>query len=357
VVLGAFTLVGLIAVAYIYTSYSALIDTRLSGERTRTLPRIYARPFELRSGQSLTTRELVARLNDLGYVERAALDEPGQFVESANIIELTPREGRWQGRKVRIRFPAQTRNARGAQTGGRGVLAIEVTGPGGARLDSLDLGATLLTALMTSGDRQKRRSVPLSAIPLHAQQAVLAIEDQGFYYHPGINPVRMVGALLTNTFGDNAQPVGGSTITQQLARMFFLADAFNAELQSGTRGRSWESYFRKAQEMVMSLVLERHASKDEILEMYLNDMYLGNRGSFAIHGVAEAARIFFGKDVANISVAEAALIAGVIQNPGLRSPFANPKRSVERRNIVVDAMVRQGAVSEEDGERAKQEAL
>ena len=88
----------------------------------------------------------------------------------------------------------------------------------------------------------------------------------------------------------------------------------------------------------MSLVLERRASKDEILELYLNDVYLGQRGSFAIHGVAEASRLFFGKDVANVTVGEAALIAGVIQNPGLHSPFVNPKNAVERRNVVLGAM-------------------
>ena len=118
--------------------------------------------------------------------------------------------------------------------------------------------------------------------------------------------------------------------------MFFLADEFNAELQTGERGRTWGSYLRKAREIMMSLALERRASKDEILELYLNDVYLGQRGSFAIHGVAEASRIFFGKDVSNISISEAATIAGTIKYPGL--PFANPKRAIERRNIVLQAM-------------------
>ena len=96
------------------------------------------------------------------------------------------------------------------------------------------------------------------------------------------------------------------------------------ELRSRVSG--FRSYWRKAREGVMSLVLERRASKDEILELYLNDVYLGQRGSFAIHGVAEASRIFFGKDVANITIAEAAVIAGVIQSPASRSPFSNSKR-------------------------------
>ena len=107
----------------------------------------------------------------------------------------------------------------------------------------------------------------------------------------------------------------------------------------------------------MSLVLERKASKDEILELYLNDVYLGQRGSFAIHGVAEASRIFFGKDVANVSISEAAVIAGVIQSPASRSPFANPKRSIERRNVVLRAMAEEGFITEDEATRAMREPL
>src|SRR4030095_11600340 len=96
----------------------------------------------------------------------------------------------------------------------------------------------------------------------------------------------------------------------------------------------------------MSLVLERKASKKEILELYLNDVYLGQRGSFAIHGVGEAARLFFGEDVTHIRLSEAAVIAGVIQSPAGRSPFANPKRSTERRNVVLKAMQDEGYITE-----------
>ncbi len=353
--LGAFAVllvVGIGILAYYYVAYARIIDARLHGERERTLPRVYARPFELRRGQSLSLVEFVARLNDLGYVQRQTVQAPGEFASAADVVTLTPRSGEWRGKSVRVRFPAPGRT-RGVAA--RGVQAIDIANA--QSQDTLRLDAPLLTALMTTVGREKRRMVPLEAIPTHVQRAVLAIEDQGFYYHPGINPIRLVAAAFTNMFGERRFTVGNSTITQQLARMFFLADEFNAELQSGTRGRTLGSYGRKIQEMLMSLVLERRASKDEILEMYLNDIYLGQRGSFAIHGVAEAARLFFGKDVANLSVSEAALIAGVIQNPSLRSPFANPKRSVERRNIVIDSMVSQGSVTKEVGERAKREPL
>ena len=327
---------------YLYISFSRMIDERLTGERERTLPRVYARPVELRRGQTLTPQDLVSRLNDLGYAQRGEADSPGEFTVARNAVTVTPRGGDLAGKAVRVTFA-------------KGIEDLEVAGVG--RAQRVELDAPLLTALMTSGGREKRRSVPLDTIPRHMQHAVLAIEDQGFYSHPGINPVRLLAAAFTNIFGDNPNVVGYSTITQQLARMFFLSDEFNAELQTGDRGRSWTSYWRKAREMWMSVVLERRASKDEILELYLNDVYLGQRGSFAIHGVAEAARLFFGKDVANLSISEAAVIAGVIQSPASRSPFGNPERAIERRNLVLRAMAEEEFISENAATRAIREPL
>ncbi|TMJ93680.1 MAG: penicillin-binding protein 1B, partial [Actinobacteria bacterium] len=130
-----------------------------------------------------------------------------------------------------------------------------------------------------TANRQKRRHVSLDAIPKRMQQAVIAIEDRRYYEHPGVDPIRMVGALIANVFGSRRYLEGGSTITQQLARNFFLTEELAAEQASGRR-----SMRRKLLEQFMSIVLERRASKDEILELYLNDVYLGQRGSFAVHG-------------------------------------------------------------------------
>jgi penicillin-binding protein 1B len=339
-------IVGAIGMTSVWVSFSHMIEERLHGERERTLPRVYARPVEFRRNQSLTQQDLVVRLNDLGYAERVAPQQAGEFAVVKNVVMLIPRGGELRDQTVRLTFPVR---AAKAQTAPRGIQAIEVVGKG--RTDLVRLDPPLLTALMTSGAREKRRHVPLATIPKRMQEAVLAIEDQSFYSHPGINPFRMLGVAVSNLFGDG-RPLGGSTITQQLARMFFLADEFNEELQTNT----W-SYGRKFKEAIMSLVLERRASKGEILEMYLNDVYLGQRGSFAIHGVAEASRIFFGKDVANLSLGEAALIAGVIQSPASRSPFSNPKRAVERRNVVLRAMQTEEFITEAETERAIHEPL
>ena len=336
--------------SYTYLSFSKMIDARLHGERERTLPRVYARPAEFRRGQGLSQQDLIVRLNDLGYADRPAVKQAGEFSGYRNVITLVPRGGELAGKTIKLTFPAgKATKTNPNPAGGRGIQSLEVVGAG--RTEVIRLDPPLLTSLMTSGAREKRRHVPLSTIPERMQQAVLAIEDQSFYSHPGVNPFRTIAAAIGSLFS-RGRPSGASTITQQLSRMFFLEDEFNEELQSGT-----VSPLRKAREIMMSLVLERRTSKEEILELYLNDVYLGQRGSFAIHGVAEASRIFFGKDVANLDLSEAALIAGVIQSPARRSPFANPKPAVERRNVVLQAMAAEMYITDDEAAKASREPL
>ncbi len=206
----------------------------------------------------------------------------------------------------------------------------------------MTLESPLLTTLINAS-RQKRRQVPLSAIPTRMVQAVLAIEDRRFYAHPGIDPIAIVGAAITNVFGDKPYLSGASTLTQQLVKNFFLTPE--------------KSLRRKLLEQFMALILERRASKDEILELYLNEVYLGQRGSFAIHGVAEAARLFFGKDVGNLTLAESATVAGMIQSPPALSPFNAPQRARDRRNVVLQAMVDADYISADASTRASHEPM
>jgi penicillin-binding protein 1B len=341
---------------YFYFSYADQIEQRLHGERERTLPRVYGRAVELRRGQMLSVEDLVSRLNDLGYAQRQQIDGAGQFTIARTSVTISPREGPLVDRSVRLVFPTPrpVKSGRGAPPPPpRGIQQIEIRGRG--NVQSVILDPPLITALMADGAREKRRHVPLATIPMRMRQAVLATEDQRFYSHGGINIARLAVAVFRNITNSGDAPTGASTITQQLARMFFLADEFNAELQTGERGRTWGSRWRKAREIMMALALERRASKDEILEMYLNDVYLGQRGSFAIHGVAEASRIFFGKDVANIGNSEAATIAGTIKFPGL--PFSSSKRAVDRRNVVLRLMASEEFISPDAATRASREPL
>ena len=341
------------AVIYLYVSYGRIIDARLHGERDRAVPRVFARPLTLQTGQSLSQSEFIARLNDVGYAQRARVERAGDFAIDRSNIVLLSRGGDQVGKMVTVSFPEpplppKKKGAKPPSPPPQRVVKIQAAT---RNIERVTLDAPLLTALM-SGSREKRRRVALEAIPARMQEAVLAIEDRRFYYHPGVDPIRIVGAVFTNMFGSRTYLVGASTITQQLARNFFLTDQMIVEQQTRQR-----SYGRKALEQFMSLVLETKATKNEILELYLNDVYLGNRGSFALHGVAEASKIFFGKDVRNLTLSESALIAGVIQSPFNHSPFNNPDKARDRRNIVLRAMADAGYITSDAAERAQQEPI
>ncbi len=337
---------------YSYVSFSRMIDARLHGERDRVLPRVFARPLEIRRGDNVSQKELLDRLNDLGYAQRTQAQNPGEFAVDSALVSIVPRAGNQTGRTVVVSFqrPAPPRRGGRPQPPARMSTRIESLMVGKQPITRVTMDAPMLTALIQA--RVKRRQVPLSALPSKMVDAVLAIEDQRYFSHPGVDPIRMVGALVTNAFGNRPYLEGASTITQQLARNFFLTEEMAIEQQ--TRQRSLR---RKLLEQFMAIVLDFRATKDEVLELYLNDVYLGNRGSFAIHGVAEAARLYFGKDVNNLSLGEAATIAGIIQSPNTLSPFNAPARALERRNVVLRAMSNGDFISADAAERAQKEPL
>ena len=338
--------------SYLYVSYSRIIEARLHGERDRAVPRVFARPLALQAGQNISQTELIARLNDVGYAQRARVERAGEFAIDRHQVVINSRSGDQAGKIVTVSFPeppvVKKKGAKPPPLPPQRITRIQVAN---RSLERVTLDAPLLTAMMT-GSREKRRRVALEAIPARMQEAVLSIEDRRFYYHPGVDPIRMIGALATNLFGDRPYLVGGSTITQQLSRNFFLTEQMAVEQQTRQR-----SYGRKILEQFMALILETQATKADILELYLNDVYLGHRGSFALHGVAEASKIYFGKDVRNLTLSEAALIAGIIQSPSNHSPFTNTERARDRRNVVLRTMVDAGYITSDAAERAQREPI
>ena len=345
---------------YYYVRFARLIDAQLHGERGRVLPRVLARPLELRRGQSLTEQQLVDRLNDLGYAQRVKAEKPGEFAVGLGSVSIKPRVAELKGNVVRVVFqrpipevspvkPAANAKPPKASKVSDHVVRLEV---GARTTERVTLDAPVLTALI-GVEREKQRQMALTAIPKHMTEAVLAIEDRRFYEHPGIDPIGIVGAVLSNMRGNRTYTSGGSTITQQLVRNVFLPKFAGMTLQTARE----KSLKRKLLEAWVAIVLTTRASKDDILEMYLNDVPLGQRGSFAIFGVPEAARLFFGKDVSNVTLAEAATIAGVIQAPSALSPFTNTSRCRERRNVVLQAMADGRYVQPDASTRASQEPL
>ena len=218
---------------FYYVQFSRIIEARLHGERDRVIPRVFARPLTLHTGQGLSERELVARLNDVGYTERARVERAGEFAVDGRSVVLVPRGGDHAGQPVRIAFAEPK------------VVKVSQTPPAPApdRISRVEAGGKAWTrsrstrrcSLVSSPARARSGGASrLRLIPSRMKEAVLAIEDRRFYAHPGIDPISVVGALFTNLTADRRYPVGRSTITQQLSRMFFLSDEFNAELQSGT---------------------------------------------------------------------------------------------------------------------------
>jgi penicillin-binding protein 1B len=321
---------GLAIATVFWVSYGHMIDKRLGGGEERPVPRIFGRPFELRQGQGLSPLQLEERLNDVGYAERPKPDEPGQFAMGPNLIVFIPRPtGREAPQPVRVEF------SRSASP----VVSKLVTLTG-KPIPTVTLEPPLLTAFAPG---EKRRYTPLASIPRWMVDAVIAIEDRRFFEHPGVDPIGAMGALITNLRGNKPYLVGGSTLTQQIVKNTFLTPA--------------KTLRRKLQEQFMALVLDSRFTKNQILELYLNDVTLGQRGPFEIHGVAEAARIFFGKDVTNLTLPEAATIAGLIQSPSRLSPFRHLDQAQERRNVVLHEMASAGFITAEAAARAAAEPL
>jgi penicillin-binding protein 1A len=186
--------------------------------------------------------------------------------------------------------------------------------------------------------KEQRIEVPLGRMSPHLIRALISMEDQRFYEHRGIDTVRVLGAAAANLRqGRRAQ--GGSTITQQLARQSFLS--------------ADKTFSRKIKEILVAIQLERTYSKKEILELYLNKVYFGN----GLYGVEAASLGYFGKHAADLEIAEAALLAGLVKSPSSYAPTVSPDRAVARRNLVLQAMVDTGAITKEQANQARQAKL
>lgn len=185
---------------------------------------------------------------------------------------------------------------------------------------------------------EKRSMVPLEDIPVDLQNAVVAMEDRDFFTHPGFSVKGIIRAILHDVLTGRAKQ-GASTLTQQLSRGVFLTQE--------------KKIIRKIREIILAIQIEHQFSKREILQLYLNEIYLGS----GAYGVKAAAKKYFDKDLSELTTGEAALIVGLIPAPGRYNPFANPALSRQRRNLVLDVMHQQNYISKEELEKAKQEPL
>ncbi|HEY4357629.1 MAG TPA: transglycosylase domain-containing protein [Acidobacteriaceae bacterium] len=310
-----------------YHHYANLVDERLAqGPLFASVAQIYAAPQEVRPGQQLSASNIAAELRRAGY-------------------NGNPQLGTYQLRDEEIFIKPGTQSylaTDGATIATSGGVVQTITAENGVALAGYKLEPQLITALSEDKNRTKRRMVTYNQISPHMVQAVVAIEDHRFFEHGGVNYVRTVKCAVQDLFSGKKE-CGGSTITQQLARGFFLTPK--------------KSLKRKLEEIMITYQLESRFTKQQIFEMYANQINIGQRGSYGINGFGEASQAYFGKDLRQLDIAECALIAGLIQNPNGRNPYRHPDRAVSRRNLVIDQMVETGAITAEEGERAKAEPL
>ena len=317
--LGGVLLVGSVGF-YFYTEYSQRVDKALLEEPWDHVPTIASAPTLLFPGQQLSSEWLAATLNQRGYVRSTFLEHPPAW-------HVPPGT-----RTVRIAQPP------GGQPG-PDRFEVEFGDAGIAALRDLRTGRPLerayLRPAVLSAQRSgmKRMTVDYAGLPANLVYAVLAAEDQHFFDHPGVDWQGILRSFLRNAREESVVQ-GGSTLTQQLAKNIFLSPR-----------RTWE---RKYKEALIALILETRLSKEKIFEIYANQVYLGQTAAFSIHGFAQGAQVYCSTNVRNLTLADCALLAGLIRSPNQCHPFRHPREAWMRRNQVLEAMEAEGYIGPEE---------
>jgi penicillin-binding protein 1B len=290
--------------------------------------RVYSAPLTVSLGQPSAGTRIRSHL-DLGRYARVVFppQSPGQYRVAGENIDVYLREMRLPGRtwpRRRMRFEIRM-----------GRLVSIQEGPPGRFLQSAELEPQAVSSFY-GASREERTVLPLSAYPKVLIDAVLAAEDQRFYRHHGLDPFGILRALFENLRSGSVVQ-GGSTITQQTVKNLYL----NVERSVG----------RKLREAIMALVLDAKYPKDRILEVYMNEVYLGQRGGAEVCGFGEAARFYFGKTPDDLDLAESAMLAGIIRAPAVYNPLTHPDRALARKDVVIQQMLEQGWITREQAKR------
>src|ERR1700738_5116753 len=315
--------------AYWYVKYDRIIEQRFRGPVFASSAKIFASPQVVKIGSKLTISEVAAELRHAGYSEREGESQLGSYRAHGGSIEVLPGPESYHSPE-----PATISVADGA------VSTIN-SRPSG-ELEAYELEPQMLASLFDAEQRSKRQLIKYDDIPKVIVEAVTSIEDRRFFQHSGVNFLRLAEAAWVD-FTHQRHQQGGSTVTMQLSRAFFLSPE--------------KTFKRKLIEILIAVELEQKFSKQQIFEFYANRVDLGQRGSFTISGLAEGSRSYFNKDLKDINLPEAALLAGLIQAPSYLSPYRHPERALERRNTVIESMVDTHAITREQADKAKAATL
>ncbi len=322
----AVAVIVLIVVGTYYAKYARLTDEKLAQGPFPNSSLLYAAPQTVGIGDPGTPLHFAGKLRESGYAEDARTNPSGWYHLRADAIEIFPGDRSYSGSEAGVlRFEDGK------------ISSITGLSDNTARTE-YTLEPQLLSSLYDK-NREKRRLVRYDDIPPVLVQAVISIEDKRFFQHSGFDPVRIVEALFVD-LKEHRNAQGASTLTQQLARNLWLD--------------SRKTWARKFDELLITIHLERKLTKQKIFEYYANQVDLGRRGSFAIRGFGEASQAYFGKDIRQLSLPEAATLAGLIQEPSFRNPVRWPERARLRRNVVLARMLDNGYISQAQYDSATQ---
>lgn len=311
----ALFLLALGTVGAVYLHYAKLIDHKLGDGTMRTNSTIYAAPKLIAAGDTLSASDLISRLQGAGYTDQQT-NIVGWYRPVSDGVEIHT-------------GPASYFRPNAAKvTLAGGKIKSIYSKTENKTVDRYWLEPELVTNL-SDQNRGKRRPVAFSELPRDLVNALVAVEDKRFFNHAGLDLVRMAKAVYVD-LKERRKEQGASTLTMQLARSFWLDQD--------------KTIKRKLAEIFLTTELERRFTKQQILELYTNEVYLGQRGSFSIHGFGEAARAYLGKDVRDLTLPESAMLVGIIQRPGYFNPFRYPQRVKERRDLALTLMHNNGYI-------------
>ncbi|HLF82699.1 MAG TPA: PBP1A family penicillin-binding protein [Blastocatellia bacterium] len=324
-----------VAVIYYYNKFAGEIDARLNSSSLDDSVGIFTAPFKVSVGDRLPINDLSEYLRTTGYQPRAGSVEEnlvGSFEVDGDALLVLPGD------------------AASSQTGlspvriqvDRAGRVVSLTNPmTGERLSSTAIEGELL-ASVRDGDRHKKIPVQFPDIPENLRNAIVAAEDRRFFSHSGIDWRGIIRALKADL--DQGELVqGASTLTQQIIKNNFL-----------TASRTLS---RKLKEAAMAIILESRLTKEQIFTLYCNSVYLGQSGTFAINGFAQASQVYFDKNLNELTLGQSAFLAGLICAPNRYSAHRDQARAIDRRNLVLDAMVQTDAIQRDEAEAAKAEPL
>src|SRR5689334_10967665 len=322
---------------YYWMVFSARIDNLLKGEVFTRSAGIYAAPKQIRSGQNISTQDLIEYLKRAAYVEQGqqADSARGRYVIDGSTVEIQPGNDSMLDHaqafeSLRIQFARD----------GKSIASI-ANKDTGAHLDRAQLEPELISSV-TGRERKKRRVIGFNDVPENLKNAIVVTEDRSFFEHYGVNVRGIIRALLRRYDADPHSPIahqGGSSITQQLVKNLLLSPEYSLK--------------RKVSEAYMSIILETRLSKQEIFALYCNQVYLGQQAGFGINGFGEAASAYFNKDVTNLSLPESAFLAGLIRSPNRYNPYTKVETATARRNQVLDSMAEAGVITQAEAQTAK----